>query len=142
MIKIGTRGSALALWQANFVASQLKEDHAIVTIKTKGDRIQNVSFDKIEGKGFFTKELEEALLSGTIDMAVHSMKDLPTDDTPGLAIAAVTKREDPSDVIIIRPDAYRANHWFPLKEDSKVGTSSLRRVAQLNEYCHQRKPCH
>ncbi|MEW6526386.1 MAG: hydroxymethylbilane synthase [Spirochaetota bacterium] len=131
MIKIGTRGSALALWQANFVASQLKEEHAIVTIKTKGDRIQNVSFDKIEGKGFFTKELEEALLSGTIDMAVHSMKDLPTDDTPGLAIAAVTKREDPSDVIIIRPEAYRANHWFPLKENAKVGTSSLRRVAQL-----------
>jgi len=131
MIKIGTRGSALALWQANFVAGQLKEEHAIVTIKTKGDRIQNVSFDKIEGKGFFTKELEEALLSGTIDMAVHSMKDLPTDDTQRLVIAAVTKREDPSDVIIIRPEAYRANHWFPLKENSKVGTSSLRRVAQL-----------
>jgi hydroxymethylbilane synthase len=131
MIKIGTRGSALALWQANFVAGQLKEEHAIVTIKTKGDRIQNVSFDKIEGKGFFTKELEDALLSGTIDMAVHSMKDLPTDDTQGLAVAAVTKREDPSDIIIIRPEAYRANHWFPLKEHTKVGTSSLRRVAQL-----------
>jgi len=131
MIKIGTRGSALALWQANFVAGQLKEEHAIVTIKTKGDRIQNVSFDKIEGKGFFTKELEDALLSGTIDMAVHSMKDLPTDDTQGLAVAAVTKREDPSDIIIICPEAYRANHWFPLKEHTKVGTSSLRRVAQL-----------
>lgn len=131
MIKIGTRGSALALWQAHFVAGQLTQEHTIVTIKTKGDRIQNVSFDKIGGKGFFTKELEDALLSGTIDMAVHSMKDLPTDDTPGLTIAAVTKREDPSDVIIIRPEAYRANHWFPLKENTKVGTSSLRRVAQL-----------
>ncbi len=131
MIKIGTRGSALALWQANFVASQLHQEHTIVTIKTKGDRIQNVSFDKIEGKGFFTKELEDALLSGTIDMAVHSMKDLPTDDTHGLTVAAVTKREDPSDVIIIRPEAYRANHWLPIKENTKVGTSSLRRVAQL-----------
>ncbi len=131
MIKIGTRGSALALWQAHFVADQLAQEHTVVIIKTKGDRIQNVSFDKIEVKGFFTKELEDALLSGTIDMAVHSMKDLPTDDTQGLAIAAVTKREDPSDIIIIRPEAYRANHWFPLKENSNVGTSSLRRVAQL-----------
>lgn len=131
MIKIGTRGSALALWQARYVAEKLRQEHAIVTIKTKGDRIQNVSFDKIEGKGFFTKELEDALLSGTIDMAVHSMKDLPTDDTHGLTVAAVTQREDPSDVIIIRPEAYRANHWFPIKENSKVGTSSLRRVAQL-----------
>lgn len=131
MIKIGTRGSALALWQANFVASQLRQQHSIVTIKTKGDRIQNVSFDKIEGKGFFTKELEDALLQGAIDIAVHSMKDLPTDMVEGLTIAAVTKREDPSDVIIVRPEAYRANHWFPLKENTKVGTSSLRRVAQL-----------
>lgn len=131
MIKIGTRGSALALWQANFVAGQLTQENTIIIIKTKGDRIQNVSFDKIEGKGFFTKELEDALLTGAIDIAVHSMKDLPTDMVEGLTIAAVTKREDPSDVIIIRPEVYRANHWFPLKENTKVGTSSLRRVAQL-----------
>lgn len=131
MLKIGTRGSQLALWQAQFVASHLTCHHEIVVIKTKGDRIQNVSFDKIEGKGFFTKELEDALICGTIDIAVHSMKDLPTESVNGLTIAAVTKREDPSDIIIINKDAYRPNHWFPLKENTKVGTSSLRRVAQL-----------
>lgn len=131
MLKIGTRGSQLALWQAHFMASHLTCDHEIVVIKTKGDRIQNVSFDKIEGKGFFTKELEDALLSGTIDIAVHSMKDLPTDSVQGLTIAAVTKREDPSDIIVINNEAYRPNHWFPLKEHTTVGTSSLRRVAQL-----------
>ncbi len=131
MIKIGTRGSDLALWQAQFVAGQLACDYEIVTIKTKGDRVQNVSFDKMEGKGFFTKELEDALLEGRIDMAVHSMKDLPTEITSGLTIAAVTQREDSSDILVLRKEAYRVNHWFPLKEGATVGTSSLRRVSQL-----------
>ncbi|MCL4171089.1 UNVERIFIED_CONTAM: hypothetical protein GTU68_026209, partial [Idotea baltica] len=81
LITIGTRGSDLALWQANFVKDELEknlqEQVELKIIKTKGDKIQNLSFDKIEGKGFFTKELEDALLAGEIDMAVHSMKDLP-----------------------------------------------------------------
>lgn len=86
MIRIGTRGSDLALWQANHVADLIGRERVnIIVIKTKGDRIVNVSFDKMEGKGFFTKEIEEALLSREIDLAVHSMKDLPTENTPGLA---------------------------------------------------------
>ena len=82
-ITIGTRGSDLALWQANFVKDRLAEINVLAElkiIKTQGDRILNLSFDKLEGKGFFTKELEEELLAGTIDLAVHSHKDLPTEN--------------------------------------------------------------
>ena len=91
-IIIGTRGSKLALWQAHFVQNQLQDlgvEVELKIIKTKGDVIQHLSFDKIEGKGFFTKELEEALLSGEIDLAVHSMKDLPTIQPAGLRIADI-----------------------------------------------------
>lgn len=132
MIRIGTRGSDLALWQANYIADLIGRDKAeIVIIKTKGDKIQNVSFDKMEGKGFFTKEIEDALLQNRIDLAVHSMKDLPTDDTPGLTITVVTKREDPSDIMLIREERYNGENYLPLFEGATVGTSSLRRVAQL-----------
>lgn len=132
VIRIGTRGSDLALWQANHVADLIGRDRArIVVIKTKGDRIQNVSFDKMEGKGFFTKEIEDALLGREIDVAVHSMKDLPTEHTHGLTIAAVIKREDPSDVLLVRAERYLEGNDLPLADGAIVGTSSLRRAAQL-----------
>ncbi|HSV97146.1 MAG TPA: hydroxymethylbilane synthase [Spirochaetota bacterium] len=132
MIRIGTRGSELALWQANHVAELVgKERSRIIVIKTKGDRIQNISFDKMEGKGFFTREIEDALLSGGVDAAVHSMKDLPTEHTPGLAIAAVIRREDPSDVLLVRAERYLEGNVLPLSNGAVVGTSSLRRAAQL-----------
>jgi len=131
-IKIGTRGSELALWQANHVAERIGHDRVeIVIIKTQGDRIQNVSFDKMEGKGFFTKEIEEALLARTVDLAVHSMKDLPVEETPGLVVAAVLEREDPSDVLLVRDDRRDAARPFGLPAGAVVGTSSLRRAAQI-----------
>ena len=106
-IIIGTRGSELALWQANYVKDLLAGigiDSELKIIKTQGDNILNLSFDKLEGKGFFTKELEEELLSGTIDLAVHSHKDLPTNHPEGLIIAAVSDREDTSELLLILKD--------------------------------------
>jgi hydroxymethylbilane synthase len=133
-IILGSRGSDLALWQANFAKTQLEElGHTveIIIIKTKGDQIQHLSFDKIEGKGFFTKELEEALLDGTIDLAVHSHKDLPTNFPEGLTIAAVSYREDCSESILISPEALNLNENLGLKKGATVGTSSARRKSQL-----------
>ncbi len=132
MFTIGTRGSELAMWQANYVADLLGRDRArIEVIKTQGDKIQNVSFDKMEGKGFFTKEIEDALLDNRIDIAVHSMKDLPTEEVEGLVVAAITVREDPSDTLVVKQNSFREGHGFPLHEGAVVGTSSLRRMAQL-----------
>ncbi len=134
---IGTRGSELALWQANFVKDKLAENNItaeLKTIKTQGDRILNLSFDKLEGKGFFTKELEEELLAGTIDIAVHSHKDLPTENPPGLIIAAVSEREDPSELLLILKDCVDVRQKMSLKYGATVGTSSNRRKAQLLAY--------
>ena len=134
-IKIGTRGSELALWQANYIASLIGEDNTeLVIIKTEGDMIQNVSFNKMEGKGFFTKEIEEALLSGKIDIAVHSLKDLPTEDVKGLKLAAIPERGDFHDMIIMHPDAYEKRDGINIKGGSLIGTSSVRRLAQLKVY--------
>lgn len=133
-IIIGTRGSKLALWQANFTKDQLEKlgiEVELKIIKTKGDKIQHLSFDKIEGKGFFTKELEDALLGGEIDMAVHSMKDLPTTSPEGLVLAGVSYRANPVDSIIINKGQEDANQVYQLKENAIVGTSSARRKAQL-----------
>jgi hydroxymethylbilane synthase len=133
-IILGSRGSELALWQANFTKTQLEKlgySVEIIIIKTKGDQIQHLSFDKIEGKGFFTKELEEALLDGTIDLAVHSHKDLPTTFPEGLTIAAVSYREDCSESILISPEALNLNEHLGLKKGAIVGTSSARRKSQL-----------
>jgi len=136
-IRIGTRGSDLAMAQARYVAGRLQGvDTEIIVISTKGDRIQNVSFDKMEGKGFFTKEIEDALLNGAIDLAVHSLKDLPTDITPGLTLTAVPPRDDPSDVILIRKEKTVQAAPFPLVEGAVVGTSSIRRLAQLKSARH------
>jgi hydroxymethylbilane synthase len=133
-IVIGSRGSDLALWQAEFTKTKLEAfGHSvkIEIIRTKGDVIQHLSFDKIEGKGFFTKELEEALLSGEIDLAVHSHKDLPTTYPDGLTIAGVSYREDSTESLLILPEAIDLTKILKLKTGAIVGTSSARRKSQL-----------
>ena len=133
-LTIGTRGSDLALWQANFIKDKLAEigvEADLKIIKTQGDKILNLRLDKLEGKGFFTKELEEELLVGTIDIAVHSHKDLPTVHPAGLTIAAVTEREDPSELLLILKDCVDVTQKLSLKTGAMVGTSSNRRKAQL-----------
>ncbi len=136
-IRIGTRGSKLALWQANFLQAELAKiglPSSIHIIKTKGDQIQHLGFDKIEGKGFFTKEIEDALLLGEVDLAVHSMKDLPTASPEGLVVTAVSYRENPSDWLLIRKDAQAPDQLLRLPQGAVVGTSSSRRKAQLHHY--------
>jgi len=131
-IRIGTRGSALALAQSNWVKSQL-EQHYLETevelriIKTSGDRFVDTPIQNLGNKGAFTKEIEDALLGGEIDLAVHSMKDLPTELPRGLAIAAMPKREDPRDVLVTR----EGNGLDDLPPGAALGTGSLRRKAQL-----------
>lgn len=131
-ITIGTRSSKLALWQAQYVAKRLREQHAglavaIRRMTTKGDKILDAPLAKIGGKGLFTKELEDAMLAGEIDLAVHSLKDMPTEVPAGLTICAVTAREDPGDAVV--SPQYRTLRNLP--QGAKVGTSSLRRRAQL-----------
>lgn len=131
---IGTRGSELALWQANYTKDKLAEigiEAELKVIKTQGDKILNLRLDKLEGKGFFTKELEEELLNGGIDIAVHSHKDLPTTHPAGLIIAAVSEREDPSELLLILKDCVDVTQKLSLKTGAQVGTSSNRRKAQL-----------
>ncbi len=129
---IGSRASPLAMVQAVYVQDALMRsnpglDVEIKKIKTSGDKILDVPLSRIGGKGLFTKEIEEALLGGRIDLAVHSMKDLPTELPKGLTIGAVTKREDPRDVLV----SDRAHTLRSLPRGSRVGTSSLRRRSQL-----------
>src|SRR6202008_1204662 len=135
-IIIGTRGSELALWQANYTKDLLEKlghEAELKIISTQGDRTQqwNTSFDKLEGKGFFTKELEDELLNGSIDLAVHSHKDLPTENPEGLIIAAVSQREDPGELLLIRKEAVDEKKKFGLKHKALVGTSASRRKSQL-----------
>lgn len=134
-IRIGSRGSDLALWQARHVQGLLREkagvESDITIIHTKGDNLQNVSFNQIEGKGFFTKEIEEALLAGQIDLAVHSLKDLPTEMTPGLEVAAFSDREDPRDILLIHAGAVDESQNPPMIRGARVGTSSNRRKKQI-----------
>ena len=128
MIVIGSRGSQLALWQAHHIGACLQElgaETRLEIIKTTGDKITDVPLAQVGGKGLFTKELEEALLTGTIDLAVHSLKDMPTTLPKGLTLAAIPPREDPRDALIGRP-------LIELCAGDKVGTSSLRRAAQLH----------
>jgi hydroxymethylbilane synthase len=135
-IRIGTRGSQLALWQAQWVQKTIEQQNPGITveriiIKTTGDKILDVPLAKVGGKGLFVKEIEEALINGRIDLAVHSMKDMPADLPPGLTISAVPKREAPWDAFIGRNKIQIAE----LPKDAKIGTSSLRRSSQLR---HQR----
>ena len=130
-IKIGTRASMLALWQANWVKSEIEKRHGLnvelVKIKTTGDKITDVPLAKVGGKGLFVKEIEEALLSKEVDLAVHSMKDVPTVFPNGLHLKAITKREDPRDALISR----HGKTLSELPKGANIGTSSLRRQSQL-----------
>ncbi len=139
ILRIGTRGSDLALWQAHTVQSLLQQQGIsteITIIKTRGDRIDDVPFSKLEGKGFFTKELEDAQLEGRVDFAVHSLKDLTTDQPAGLTLTAMIGREDPREALLIRPGcvdeaARERGEVLPVKQGAKLGTSAARRQAQV-----------
>jgi hydroxymethylbilane synthase len=135
VVRIGTRKSNLALRQTNMVAARLQQQYEgisveIVPIVTKGDRILDVSLEKIGDKGLFTQELENAILTGRIDMAVHSLKDMPTELPQGLAVAAIAGREVTNDVLI--SPKYKTLDGLPA--GATVGTSSLRRMAQIRHY--------
>lgn len=132
-IRVGTRGSNLALIQTNWAIDRLKEkfpevEFEVNIIKTKGDKILHLSLDKIGDKGLFVKEIESQLLEGEIDLAVHSMKDMPAEVVEGLKFAAVPKREDPRDVIILREGL---NSFDELPIGATIGTGSKRRKYQL-----------
>ena len=129
-VKIGTRGSQLAIWQANFIASKLAEkniDVEIVKVQTQGDKILDAPLAKIGGKGLFTKELERQLSDGKINIAVHSLKDVPTELDAAFKIAAITKRENPFDAFV----SNKFSNFDELPEGAIIGTSSLRRAAQI-----------
>ena len=137
-LRIATRGSALALWQANHIRERLMQLHGVeselIRIRTSGDRFQGASVAQVSEqtgtKGIFIKELEEALLAGTADLAVHSMKDVPTENPAGLIFPAITKREDVRDCLISHGGA----NLKDLAAGARVGTSSLRRQAQLRHH--------
>jgi hydroxymethylbilane synthase len=124
-VKIGTRGSQLARWQAEWVRGRLGKAAEIVVIKTQGDAEVDRPLHELEGKGFFTKEIEAALLDGRIDIAVHSLKDLPTSLPDGLALAAIPKRHDPRESLV------GGASLAALAPGTRIGTSSLRRIAQV-----------
>jgi hydroxymethylbilane synthase len=128
---IGSRGSDLALWQSRWVAAHLGAPTEIRIIHTQGDKILDRDLTAAEGKGFFTKELEDALYAKSIDIAVHSLKDLPTETPPGLTIAAVCERAPVSDILLVHPDWYDPSRPFPVKAGGTVGASSLRRQAYV-----------
>ncbi len=131
-LRLGTRGSRLALWQAEWVRTALARSGVsaeLVIIKTRGDAEVDRPLHELEGKGFFTKEMEEALHDGRIDVAVHSLKDLPTTLPAGLALAAVPERADPAEVLVTRDVGVTS--IAGLAAGAKLGTSSLRRVAQI-----------
>lgn len=133
-LRIGTRGSILARWQAEFVRKQLFQatgvETEVVIIKTSGDKMQQAPLTQIGGKGIFIKELEEALLEETVDLAVHSVKDIPTETPSRLFFPAVCRRDDVRDCLVSHDGTPLAN----LKQGARVGTSSLRRQAQLRHY--------
>jgi len=137
-ICIGTRGSKLALWQAEWVKSEIQHLHSeieisLIKIKTTGDMILDVPLAKIGGKGLFVKEIEEAILRHKVDMAVHSMKDVPTELPEGLHLAAICRREDPRDALItkVQSSKFKVQSFKDLPHGATVGTSSLRRLCQL-----------
>src|SRR5688500_16182575 len=130
-LRVGTRGSPLALWQANWVRTELERHWpdlsvSLVEIKTSGDKILGVPLAEVGGKGLFTRELDEALLDGSIDAAVHSMKDIPFQLPRGITFAAIPEREDPRDALVSN-----GRRLDDLPPASRIGTSSLRREVQL-----------
>ncbi|HMK44454.1 MAG TPA: hydroxymethylbilane synthase [Dissulfurispiraceae bacterium] len=137
-IIIGTRGSKLALWQAEWVKEELKKIHPgldvdLIIIKTTGDKVLDVPLAQVGGKGLFVKEIEEAMLRGEAHIAVHSMKDVPTEFPEGLHLSVICKREDPRDVFIapLREGKPVVSSFRELPHGAKIGTSSLRRATQL-----------
>jgi hydroxymethylbilane synthase len=130
-LRIGTRGSKLALWQAEHIRARLAQeagaDAELVVIKTAGDQFASAAIPDVGGKGIFIKEIEDALLEERVDLAVHSMKDVPTETPRGLCFPAVTEREDPRDCFVSRS----GNSLADLPPGSRIGTSSLRRQSQL-----------
>lgn len=131
-VRIGTRGSALAVWQSEWVKSRILALHPgceveLVKIKTTGDKILDVPLAQVGGKGLFVKEIETALLEGRVDLAVHSMKDMPAEVPPGLCIGAIPQRENPLDVLVSK----NGKSFEALPQGAKVGSSSLRRGAQV-----------
>jgi len=134
-ITIGTRGSDLALYQAYFIKDILEKQHgcqiALKIIKTSGDKIDNISFDKMEGKGFFTKEIEDSLLDKEVDLAVHSLKDLMTSQPDGLKLGAVGYRADRREMLLIRKGSRSGDGILPVKSGGTIGTSSARRKCQI-----------
>ncbi len=136
VIRLGTRGSDLALWQARHVRDLLDQRAGVATdiviIETIGDKDQSRSLDSLGSQGVFTKELESALLDGRVDLAVHSHKDLPTESPEGLTVAAVPARGPIRECLVVKPEAWQDDApAFPLREGARVGTGSARRVAQL-----------
>jgi hydroxymethylbilane synthase len=139
MLRLGTRGSKLARWQAEWVAGELRRlGHAVelIEIATRGDLEQAVAVEEIGTRGVFTKEIQRALLADDVDLAVHSLKDLPTEPVEGLMLAAVPARESSADVLVMRAGgkrqgAGRKNSFSDLPHGARVGTGSLRRQAQL-----------
>jgi hydroxymethylbilane synthase len=133
-IILGSRGSELALWQAKFILKELEKAGVkaeLKIIKTRGDKQQDIRFSEIQGQGFFTKEIEEALLNKEIDLAVHSYKDLPTTPIEGLKVGAVSYREDPSELLLINKEAVELNKRLFLKKNAVLGTSATRRKVQV-----------
>ena len=137
-LRIATRSSALALWQAEFIKAELERLHdnvdvELIKIKTQGDKILDVPLAKIGGKGLFVKELEEAMLDGRADLAVHSMKDVPMEFPEGLGLVAICEREDPTDAFV----SNQYEHIDQLPEGAVVGTASLRREAEARRVLAQ-----
>jgi len=137
-IRIGSRKSQLALVQTHWVQGELQKAYSdrtfeVETMSTQGDKILDVALSKIGDKGLFTQELEDAMLSGQVDFAVHSLKDLPTNLPKGLILGAVTEREDPADALVVHAN-FKEHKLETLPEGTVIGTSSLRRLAQLRHY--------
>ena len=136
ILRIATRRSQLALAQSRWVKARLEALEPGLTVElreyvTRGDQIQNVPLSQVGGKGLFTKEIEDALLNGEADLAVHSLKDLPSELPPGLILAAVPEREDPRDALVLPQGATATSGLADLPPSARVGSSSLRRMAQL-----------
>jgi len=137
-VRIGSRKSQLALVQTHWVQAELSKafpdiTFEVSTMETQGDKILDVALSKIGDKGLFTQELEDDMLSGDIDFAVHSLKDLPTNLPEGLRLGCVTKREDPADALVVHPK-HQDKQLDTLPEGAVIGTSSLRRLAQLRHH--------
>lgn len=133
VLKVGTRGSTLALWQAGWVRSLLDAKSEICVIRTSGDRLADVPLQGRSTMGFFTREIEAALVDGRVDLAVHSLKDLPVTQPDGLVLAAILERHEPSDVLLVRPEAHDPARALPVREGARCGAGSLRRSSALRE---------